>query len=1131
MPADPVLLDADRKARCDALDVRRSFIVQAPAGSGKTELLIQRYLKLLAIVDEPEEVVAITFTRKAAAEMQDRVIEALKNTRAGTSSDQEHEQITIDAAAAALERDGGRDWRLVESPRRMRIQTLDGFCASTTRLLPLTSGLGGIGNTVEDNDARELYRTAALATLDWLVGDDPVGTAVEQVLTHLDVNTAAYVGYVSRMLENRDQWLEIVGSGDVAEPERVRARLESNLADVVRHHLTGARRRLERAGVEALPPPGRHAADSAEHASPAEDQTPLPGAAPADLPAWRAVARQLLTRAGQWRKSINRTQGFAPEDRAAKRGWLDLIGRLSTDRELMRILQLVRTLPNPRYEDRQWQVLLALFRVLPLAVSELRRLFAEQGVCDHVEVALAADAALGSADSPGDAALMLDYRIRHLLVDEMQDTSIAQYRMLETLTAGWEPGDGRTFFCVGDPMQSIYRFRNAEVGQFARARANGLGGLPLESLILRRNFRSGEHLVRWFNSVFGQVFPAEDDTASGAVPYTDSIPTDRLLGRGDYRLHPLFNVDAEAEALYAAEVVEACLGRAEDEDVAVLVRSRTQLPALLAELRRKDIRYRAIEIDRLTDLPEIIDVMALTRACCHLDDRAAWLALLRGPYVGLGWADLHRLVHDAPGQPVWALLRDSARRSALSPYARGALAEFLPRMRRALRPDCMLTLRQRVETAWFRFGGPALLRNRDQLANVYRYFDVLETVEAAGTLPDPAELKQRLDEERVSTSGGGDCRVQVLTMHKAKGLQFDHVILPALGRYTTVGHKRVLSWLNVPADAGGSDLILSPIGPSYELERDPLHQYIERALRQSDQLELDRLLYVACTRAKKSLHLIAGVQVKDGVRAPHSGSLLYRLWPALQSTIEAAHADRVTAVGDAEEEIDGDVFVRPRLRRVDGGWRMPEPPDAPVRRGPSVQARQQGDKRIEYHWVGAAARHAGSIVHRWLRRFVADGVWPTPDRLDTTEQLTRRWALLSGVPEAELAAVNARVLSALRGILNDARGRWILDGPGAAELALTGAWRGGTASIVIDRVRIDADGTHWIIDYKTSTHEGGDMRGFLDQEAERYAAQLARYAAVYRAYAGTDAVRAALYFPLLQQFREVEVRESAADAD
>ena len=118
----------------------------------------------------------------------------------------------------------------------------------------------------------------------------------------------------------------------------------------------------------------------------------------------------------------------------------------------------------------------------------------------------------------------------------------AQYRLLEALTGGWVPGDGRTLFCVGDPMQSIYRFRNADVAQFLLAREAGIGSIVPEPLLLRRNFRSGDFLVHWFNTVFPQVLPDVDDPARGAVSYAEAVP-----GRGtegDCRVYPVFGSDA-----------------------------------------------------------------------------------------------------------------------------------------------------------------------------------------------------------------------------------------------------------------------------------------------------------------------------------------------------------------------------------------------------------------------------------------------------------------------------------------------------------------------------------------------------------------------------------------------------------
>ena len=773
-------------------------------------------------------------------------------------------------------------------------------------------------------------------------------------------------------------------------------------------------------------------------------------------------------------------------------------------------------------------MLLALFRLLPLAVSELKRLFAEQGVCDHTEVALAAGEALGSGDAPGDVALLLDHRIQHMLVDEMQDTSIGQYRMLQTLISGWQPGDGRTFFSVGDPMQSIYRFRNAEVGQFVQARKSGIGNLALESLTLRRNFRSGEALVHWFNRVFGQIFPREDDMATGAVSYADSVPVPSLGDCGSYQIHPLFNADVRNEAVKTAAIVCDCLEQSDDDDLAILVRSRTQLPALLGALRTNGVEYRAVEIDRLTDLPEIIDLQALTRCCCHFGDRAAWLGLLRSPLVGLDWSDLHALTLDAPDTPVWGLMEDEQRLARLSPFAQAELAGFRNIMRRCLRINRVMSLRERVETGWFELGGPGLIDDPEQLANVYRYLDVIERAEVAGTLPDPAELQQLLDAERVSSRGGENCRVQVMTMHKAKGLQFDHVVLPSLGRFTVGGAKSVLSWINTPADEGGHDMVISPVGPSFELDHDPLHQYIENAERRSDRLEQDRLLYVACTRAKKSLHLVGNVTVagdKESLQTPHSGSLLHRLWPAIGSSVIAAFDpatdyDEAAAADDAES-----MLVVPMLRRCRPDWKTPLPPAVPVVSGVGQPVQDNSEQRVEYYWVGAAARHAGSLVHRWLQRFVDTGERPEAAGLGATDVLTRTWAQSMGVADAELDLICVRVRDALAGILGDARGAWLLDGEGFAELPLTGVVEGAAQSIVIDRVRIEDD-THWIVDYKTSTHEGGDLQQFLRQEAERYAPQLERYAKIYCAWSGAQRVRTALYFPLLKRFEELDSSQS-----
>ena len=1136
MSTDLELLQADRQARQDALDVSRSCIVQAPAGSGKTELLIQRYLCLLAIVDNPEEVLAITFTRKAALEMQLRVLAALRNSRAEKQGDSEHERLTLSIAIRVLRRDESQGWNLIESPGRMRIETVDAFGAGIARSLPLSSGLGGIGNTVADAEMNALYRDAATATLDYLATDDKAGRAVETVLLHLDNHTSIYIDYLSRMLASREQWLAITGSGigSAASAAAARQKLENNIADVINRQLGLLDSLLSPCCREDLPALLRYAAANLQEDGKAEHLLALfaagnglPLAEAGERCRWQAIANLLLTQKGDWRKRVNKNDGFPTGDTGQKQALYDVIEALGELHELRDALHRTRALPDPHYTDDQWQVLLALFNLLPLAVAELRRLFSERGVTDHNEVAICAGRALGSIDDPGDVAFMLDYQIQHLLIDEMQDTSIAQYDLLKKVTAGWSAEDGRTIFCVGDPMQSIYRFRDAEVGEFLLAKQNGIGSTALQPLTLRRNFRSGENLVHWFNTVFMQVMPLKDDIAVGAISYSESVPVDANAGQGEHAVHPLFDLDADGEAAYSVGVIRSCLEQAADDNVAVLVRSRTQLTELLPLLRRSGIEYEAVEIDRLTDLPEIIDLIALTRALCHEGDRLAWLALLRGPWAGLRWSDLHALVRNDVEKTVPELGSDPQRMAALSADGRERSGFVLAVMTEFMTRNATRSLRDVVELAWFSLGGPAWLQTEEQLDNVYRFFEALDKFDSAGTLDDVRDLERKLDDERVSSTVSSECRLQIMTMHKAKGLQFDHVVLHGLGRITRGGDKEVLNWLSLPDEEGRNEMIISPVGARADLENDPLHQFIAVTEKEKTKMELDRLLYVACTRAKKSLHLVGNVGVaNDGeaCKQPDSRSLLSRLWPAIHNDYEAEFERWHDRRKDAPEQDRNGIeyLVHPVLRRREATWQAPHAPQLPGGGAATASSVSVAERTVEFYWVGAAARHAGTIVHRWLQRISEGRVDLVAEDVASLRPASLSWAMSLGVGEDEVDAVCDRVETALTGILNDAKGRWLLEGDGDAELPLTGLYEGQTESVLIDRVRIDAEGTHWIVDYKTSTHEGGDLAGFLEQEADRYRLQLAKYATLYSNLTGKP-VRTALYFPMLQAFCEVSI--------
>ncbi|MDA8108476.1 MAG: UvrD-helicase domain-containing protein [Betaproteobacteria bacterium] len=969
----------DQEQRALALDSARSFIVQAPAGSGKTSLLVDRFLALLGTVREPEEVVAITFTRKAAAEMRARVIERISP----------------------------------ELAPRLRIQTIDALCAALTAQMPVLARFGAQPAIAED--ASELYREAAARTL------ADITPPVARLLAHLDNNVADAAGLLAEMLARRDQWLRQAGGPPV------RAELEAALA--------GERERLV-AHARAL-----HAAATPE------------------------LAKAVLTKEGEWRK-----RPAAPPELQAIAG-------------LREALAALLAAPPAAYTEAQWEALEAILALLRPALAQLRLLFAERGEVDFTEIAHGALGALGTPEEPTDLLLALDVRVKHLLVDEFQDTSNSQWELLERLTAGWEEGDGRTVFVVGDPMQSIYRFRDAQVGLFLHARRRGLPGVKLQPLTLSTNFRSQGAIVDWVNRVFPRVLPADEDESSGAVPYSPSVPFEP----GDPTGAPALELfaDGEAEARRVVELVRAARGK-----TAILVRNRSHLDATVPALKAAGIAFRAVEIEQLGEKQVVQDLYALTRALTHLGDRVAWLALLRAPWCGLTLEELAALFEPHPERTIWESMQGVLRLARI-------VAVLAPALENRLRG----TLRDRVEGVWLALGGPACLTDPTDLEDAEIFFDELERLEEAGELEDFAALAESLAQLFAEPDvEAGPEAIEIMTIHKAKGLEFHTVIVPGLDRGPRSGRRPLFAWR---ALAGGK-LLLAPIDETGG-EREPLYRYVRALEREAEDIEAGRLLYVAATRAASRLHLLGCVKVdEDGVvKMPPRRSLLGLAWEALQDQVKlpaaAPAAPEAKALPPAQE-----------LRRLPADFRLPEAPEA-------VKWKAQEEGRDEeappFDWAKEAVRHAGIVVHAWLQRIAEDELrgWYAR-RIDALRARIVRDLERRGVAPVDVGRATGLVVTALKNTLADERGRWLL-GPhpvARSEYRLRSRLR----SLRIDRYIEDARGVKWIVDYKLSEHEGGGIEAFLDAQRERYSAQLDRYSEA------VGGARRGLYFPLHRGWRE-----------
>ena len=1095
----------DDAQRREALDPRRSFIVQAPAGSGKTELLIQRYLGLLSTVDHAEEIIAVTFTRKAAGEMRERVLQALHDAQSGRVPESPHEALTLELAAAALRRDRDFGWHLADNPSRLRIQTIDSLCAGLTRQMPVLSRFGAQPDSVED--ATPLYREAARATLALVEEEAAVADDVERVLSHLDNDVSRVEGLLVDMLARRDQWLRHVH-------RREREELESALRHARRRALQRLEAALPAAAVAELPAVAAYVFDNLGA-----------GAFTGDIEGWSRLAQAFLTGDDGWRKRLTKDEGFP----AGKPGqpWktraLDLFAVLDAGADFREALADMRRLPPEQYSDAQWHALGAILGLLPYAVAQLKLVFQSRRQVDFTEVAQGALRALGGDGEPTDLALAVDYRISHLLIDEFQDTSISQYELVAHLTAGWTEGDGRTLFAVGDPMQSIYRFREAEVGLFLRSRHEGIGSVRLHPVVLTSNFRSQAGIVDWVNGAFARVMPPAEDIVSGAVPYTASTAVRAALQGEAVTVHPLLGDDGAEEARRVADIVADARRVDQAATVAILVRSRAQLRHIVPQLKAAGLRFRAIDIDPLGQRPVVQDLLALTRALAHPGDRVAWLALLRAPWCGLTLADLHALAGGASPAILWDALCDDARIAGLSADGRARALRLRTVLAECIEHRVRKPLREQVAGAWYALGGQACVDSASGLEDAETYFRYLDAHEDAGELPDREAFEEGLEDLYAAADPAAGDGLQIMTIHKSKGLEFDVVILPGLARTPRADDKKLFLWTEQPEAEGAEELLLAPIHATEE-DSDPIYDWIRRFHAHKQHLEDGRLLYVAATRARRRLHLFGSVAVNvddDGatvIRTPSSQSLLGKLWPVVAPVFEAVACDDATPAAAAP----GTAGFDQSLRRLPAGWLLPAAPAAARWDAPADAVQLQD--ALEFSWAGETARHVGTVVHRWLQRIAEDGAagWDEP-RIAALVPAIRAALAAQGVGNGELDDAVARATRALARCVADTRGRWIL-GPRSearSEWRLTGVSGGRLASIVIDRSFVDDEGARWIIDYKTSVHEGADVEAFLDNERERYRGQLERYAALLQA-GGAQRILLGLYFPLLGGWREWE---------
>lgn len=1110
----------DQHSRNQALDPRRSFIVQAPAGAGKTELLTQRFLALLANVNgTPEEILAVTFTKKAAGEMRTRIVNALLHAKTHCEPPLvPHELKTWQLARAALAKNDINDWQLIENPNRLRIVTIDALCAKLVNKMPILSQMGGDFAVVEY--ARGLYEEAARALLSQTALEEKWANALGVLLLHCDNRIEKIVNLLVMLLSKRDQWLPYLPYLSQGK-QHLQSYFNASLTQLIENHLKQLRLLFPSATIHHLMSQASQAAiicqelGNNDKIAMLAGKEILPSSNAVDVGLWQGLAELLLTKDGNFRKRFDISVGFlsqsAAKDKTEKALRKEsqeqikaLVAELAEVSDLSEQLHEVHLLPEPSLTEQHLGVLEALGELLPVLVAHLQILFQETGQVDFIEVNLRACNALGESLEPSEILLKLDYQLQHILIDEYQDTSIAQYRLFEKLVSGWQKNDGRTLFLVGDPMQSIYRFRGAEVSLFLHTQEKGIGDILPIPLTLEVNFRSNQNIIDWINQTFVDIFPKTINKTFGAVNYSPAS----AAKNAEQSAVTIIPVQKAVEDI-AQKSVEAIIhARAVDPtgSIAVLGRTRRHLAPIMTLLKKLNISFVAHEIDYLAMRMHVMDCVSLLRATNDLTDKISWYAILRAPWLGLSLSDIFALSESNVTGILWDALLQYTQCSGLSEQAIQKLNVFVPQLQYWLDNRRRKPLNEWLRGLWLAIGGPYCYQEPIE-KDLDVIFKLIADCEVGGTLADLDAFEERLaqlyaDIEHIPAND--TCpSVELLTLHKAKGLEFDTVIMPYLHTRPKRNDPSLLLWFEY-ALTSQAELLLAPyrfVAQAF----DPLYRYVDHCLSQKDRYEIARLLYVGATRAKNQLVLLGEYEYneKGELKSPPKGSFWEMLWPFVPksgltnestlATIEPAHQQSVKQ-----------------------WYRFSQPFSLPILREPKEPL---GDPLNHPEIGDYVAKCTGTVFHRLLQRFSTNN-FDTSGRVEEACQLALKRMGLIG---QELQEATTQAMTALENFFSDEKGRWILDRNHQArhsEWALSQQTAKGVENIVIDYSFIDADGVRWIVDYKLTHHQSLSLDE-LQVEVAKYRGQLNKYRQIVSAME-QRVVRCGLYFPLAKVFTEID---------
>ena len=894
----PDAADPDARARQFAIDPAQNVVLEASAGTGKTSVLVWRYINLLKAGVDPANILAMTFTRKAAAEMRERIIRELK------------------AAAARSEFDRVRWNDVRDRLADIAISTIDAFCLSLLREFPLEADLDPGFDMADETEVPRLVDESLDRSMRIFAAEARRNPDIALVLAQLGVSRTR-LG-LALLLDRRlvawkalDRFLAR-GPKELT-AESVCRQAATALQDALRGVPGGLAGFLAQGPVEH-PRYQLLLADLRRFAD-------VEGCSNAEI-------RAVLDRAGAHfltADGIPRRSGGIPPYRG-DRDYRSTEHAKQHRTVVFQIAPQIERVLHVFARDLNAVLARGVRQMFAIALDQYRRALSERSVLDFSDVLQRALHLLRQMDEFSQSRFRLESRYHHVLVDEFQDTSRAQWELISLLIQSWGEGMGLatepSIFIVGDRKQSIYRFRDAEVAvmQEAARYIEGLrpAGNPRQSI--RRSFRAVPELLEFVNDLFAEISQPSvrpDDftyTEADTFPVNSSTDTrDNVLGlaAAEDLEQCAAAVANEIARLISGETIrdrESGVARtATPGDIAILFRSRTSHREFQQALEARGIPAYVYKGLGFFDADEIKDVSALIRFLAESDSDLRAAAFLRSRFIRLSDAAVACLAPSLasaitdPTPPTTLDALDDEDRGVLE-HLRARVHGWLTCVDRM--PPADLIERIMRETAYaYELAGP---RRAQAWENLKKMRALVRRIQNRGyaTLKRIGDHLDRLTpgDESNAVIEALDA-VNLMTVHAAKGLEFPIVFVVNLARGATGPPDPVR-------------IIVDGQGDTPSVSIGPFVSETDEAERDREKQETRRLLYVAMTRARDRLYLSS--PLKDGILAPGRGSLAEILPDSLKELF-----NRVAAV----KPESGTTFISNRLGARTYEWRVCSPPN------------------------------------------------------------------------------------------------------------------------------------------------------------------------------------------------------------